>query len=273
MKNKNIRSAIILCGGMSRRMGEDKGSMKIDEKPMIIYLLEALNSKIDEVILVLNDETRIAKYKSLITDYINNQDTQNNHNNNNNNNNNNFFDFNIKLVEDEIKNKGPLSGIMTGLKTISSNYALVLPCDSPYVSSKFIDYMFITLNEFISSKIDVEGIVPYHKFNYNSNNSNNTKNNSKNNSKNNFNDNFNDKNKNNNKNNKKELLNNSEPLHSIYKKENYFVIKNLLKSDKKEVKSFINIINSYFIPIDDNSNKSSKINEINFKNINYKNDL
>lgn len=219
MNCENIRSAIILCGGMSRRMGEDKGSMKIDEKPMIIHLLESLNYQIDEAIIVLNDTKRISKYKSLISEYIN-------------------FDFDIIFVEDEIKNKGPLSGIMTGLKAISSDYGLILPCDSPYISSDFVNYMFKTLNDLNSNKT-IDGLVPC----YNCEDTNL----------------------------KKVILDNSEPLHSIYKKETYPIIEDLLKSDEKQVKSYINLINSYFIPISKDSN--SKINEINFKNINYKNDL
>lgn len=249
MKDKKIRSAIILCGGMSKRMGEDKGSMKIDEKPMIIHVLETLNYQIDEAIIVLNDCNRIFKYKSLIQEYINNINNIKNINNINNIKNINnindvikdWFNFNVIFVEDEIKNKGPLSGIMSGLKVISSDYGLILPCDSPYITSDFVNYMFNTLT-ILNSKDTVDGIVPYH------NNEDDTYDNLK-----------------------KTILKNSEPLHSIYKKETYPIIENLLKSNKKQVKSFINLINCHFIPINNDSN--SKINEINFKNINYKNDL
>ena len=225
MKDKNILSAIILCGGMSRRMGEDKGLMEIDKKPMIIHVLETLTHQIDEVIIVLNDNERIIRYKPIIQKYLN-------HNLN--------FDFDIKFVEDEIKNKGPLSGIMTGLKIISSDYALVLPCDSPYISSEFVSYMFNILSDFLESDDTIEGIIPYHSLE---------------------NDNL-----------KKVILNNSEPLHSIYKKNNYLLIYNLLNNNEKQVKSFINQINAKFIPID-NDKSNNKINEINFKNINYRNDL
>ena len=43
--------------------------------------------------------------------------------------------------EDKIKNKGPMPGIMTGLGEIKSEYALILPCDSPYVSENYIKTM------------------------------------------------------------------------------------------------------------------------------------
>lgn len=134
--SENIKSCIILCGGQSRRMGQDKGSMIIQDKPMIKHILSTLNHHIDEAIIVLNDKSRVDKY----SEFINSND----------------YSYQITFLEDKIKNKGPLPGIMTGLGKINSNYALVLPCDSPYVSEKYIETIF--------SQIDVnyQAIVPYH---------------------------------------------------------------------------------------------------------------
>lgn len=117
-------------------MGQDKGSMTIQGSPMILHLLSRLNNEIDEVVIVLNDEKRISKYRKIIDK--------------------NQFTYKIKFVEDIIKNKGPLSGIMTGLKNINSDYALVLPCDSPRVSKNLVNYLFSQIEE------EYQGIVPYH---------------------------------------------------------------------------------------------------------------
>ena len=111
--NENIKSCIILCGGKSSRMGRDKGSMIIQDKPMIKHVLSTLNHQINEAIIVLNNQDRIGKY----SEFINPQD----------------YTYTITFVEDKIKNKGPMPGIMTGLSYIRSDYSLVLPCDSPYV--------------------------------------------------------------------------------------------------------------------------------------------
>ncbi len=135
-KSENIKSCIILCGGQSRRMGQDKGSMLIQDKPMIKHILSTLNNEINEAIIVLNDKKRIAKYKQFIDpkDYA----------------------YKINFVEDEIKNKGPLPGLMTGLENITGQYSLVLPCDSPYVTKNYINTIFNEINE------DYQAIVPYH---------------------------------------------------------------------------------------------------------------
>ena len=133
---ENIKSCIILCGGKSSRMGRDKGSMIIQDKPMIKHVLSTLNHQIDEVIIVLNDQKRIAKY----SEFINPQE----------------YDYPITFAEDKIKNKGPMPGIMTGLGKIKSDYALVLPCDSPYVSKNYIQTIFNELDN------NYQAIVPYH---------------------------------------------------------------------------------------------------------------
>jgi molybdopterin-guanine dinucleotide biosynthesis protein A len=134
--SENIKSCIILCGGQSRRMGRDKGSMIIQDKPMIKHILSTLNHQIDEAIIVLNDQTRISRY----SEFINPQD----------------YSYTITFVEDKIKNKGPLPGIMTGLEQIKSDYALILPCDSPYITDKYINTIFSEIEE------DYQAIVPYH---------------------------------------------------------------------------------------------------------------
>ena len=133
---ENIKSCIVLCGGQSRRMGRDKGSMIIQDKPMIKHILSTLNHIIDEVIIVLNNQERIDKYG----EFIDPQD----------------YTYTITFCEDEIKNKGPMPGIMTGLENINGNYALILPCDSPYVSKDYIQTIFSEIDD------NYQAIVPYH---------------------------------------------------------------------------------------------------------------
>ena len=104
---------------------------------------------------------------------------------------------------------------MTGLKNIKTDYALVLPCDSPFISEGNIDAMFALLEENLNSKNDVDAIIPFHiKSN---------KDKFKDNDEFNFDD-------------ASEMtvdmkIANSEPLHSIYKKENLNNIDELLKED------------------------------------------
>ena len=238
MNGQKLYSCIVLSGGMSRRMGQDKGSMIIQEKPMILHILERLNYKINDATIVLNDAQRIADYQSLLNQYCEGDIESN-------------FDFSLEFVEDEIKEKGPISGIMTGLKNIKTDYALVLPCDSPFISEDNIDAMFKLLEENLESNIDA--IIPFHiKSN---------KDKFKGNGEFNFND-------------ASEMttdmkIANSEPLHSIYKKENLNKIDELLKEDNLYVKSFIKCLkNPCFIEVD-----NKVLFEKDFRNFNRKEDL
>ncbi len=131
-----MKSCIILCGGQSRRMGRDKGSLIIKDKPLIKYILSTLNNEIDEVIIVLNDVERIDKYKK----FIDSKD----------------YNYTLKFAEDKIKNKGPISGILTGLENISTDYAIVFPCDNPFVTKNTIQTLFNEIGE------NVQAVVPYH---------------------------------------------------------------------------------------------------------------
>ena len=115
-----MRSVIILCGGRSRRMGKDKGSLVLNDKPMLIHVLDTVKEIADEIVLVLRDQEQINQYKTILRD----------------------IEVSIKIVTDETKDQGPLVGILTGISHISSEYAQILPCDSPFISKSFVLKMF-----------------------------------------------------------------------------------------------------------------------------------
>lgn len=136
-----MKSCIILCGGMSTRMGQDKGSMLIEGKPMILHVIETVSDIVDEIVVVLRDAERVETYKNML-EFMN-------------------LDFGVELkvdlkfCTDITMDEGPLVGILTGLSYIKSNRALVLPCDSPYVSKSFILKMFQ-----LSEDEEYDAVVP-----------------------------------------------------------------------------------------------------------------
>lgn len=119
-----MKSVIVLCGGLSTRMGQDKGSMSYDGKPMIVHVLESLKQVADEILLVLRNEAQYHIYKDLLSNY----DILENPG--------------FKLLIDTIKDKGPLGGIYTGIQAISSEKAMVVPCDSPFISKELVSQLF-----------------------------------------------------------------------------------------------------------------------------------
>lgn len=234
-------------------MGEDKGSMLIEHKPMIVHILNTLNGIIDEAIIVLNDRSRIVRYEEMINYYgsdcgseCENLET-NGINSKSSTSRIGRFNYNIKFFEDEIEDKGPMSGILTGLKNTNSNYNLIIPCDSPYISEEFIENSFNYINNIsnVSKKeneIKIDCVIPYNNsaITYNEKDTNN----------------YDIK------------LNNSQPLHGIYSKNCITIINELLESDNRSMKSLIKKVNSYFIKEEDfDKNRTS------FRNINTKEDL
>lgn len=113
-------------------MGQDKGLMILDDKPVLVYLLETLDHLVDEIILVLRDKKQVCSYQNLINDDKRLRKD---------------LYPQIQLVTDLEKDQGPLFGLLTGLSHIKAGGALVLPCDSPFVSGYFIKKTFEIIEE------------------------------------------------------------------------------------------------------------------------------
>jgi len=135
-----MKSCIILCGGRSRRMGQDKGLMALDGTPMIIHTLEIVGDIVDEIILVLRDKKQLDLYKKCVNEFKNQNPEHTPE---------------IRMVTDVEMDQGPLIGLYTGLSHITSEGALVLPCDSPFISTYFVNKIFK-----LSDERDVQAMVP-----------------------------------------------------------------------------------------------------------------
>ncbi len=99
-------TAIILAGGKSSRMGEDKGLMLFKGKPMIQLILDEVNQIADQILIVTSNP-----------DYLS---------------------FGYPLIPDLVENKGPLAGIVSGLSHSTSTYNWVLSCDIPYITTELL---------------------------------------------------------------------------------------------------------------------------------------
>jgi molybdopterin-guanine dinucleotide biosynthesis protein A len=127
-----MKSCIILCGGWARRMGQDKGLMYFQDKPLIIHVLDKVKTVANEIILILRDYNQLNKYEKVLED----------------------SKENLTIHTDLIKDQGPLAGIYTGLTYINSSYALIIPCDSPLIQDSFIEKIFSFINN------EYDAVVP-----------------------------------------------------------------------------------------------------------------
>lgn len=107
MKNK---SAIILAGGKSRRFKEDKQLMAHDGLLVMDSIIKVLKASFTELIIVTDKPDLYA-------------------------------DKGVNAVRDDYEDKGPLSGIYTGLRHAASDYCFVTACDMPFPNQNYINYM------------------------------------------------------------------------------------------------------------------------------------
>lgn len=107
-----FKTAVILAGGKSSRMGFDKQFLRINEVKIMEKLIHELSKEFEDIIIVTN---KPEEYKTA--------------------------ENGIRIISDEIKEIGPLSGIYGGLKESRSKYAYFIACDMPNVNLNYIKYI------------------------------------------------------------------------------------------------------------------------------------
>lgn len=109
------RSAIILAGGFSRRFGSDKGLVVLANKPLVVHVIERISPVVDEVLLVVSSEIQKQSFEPILENKA-------------------------KLIIDKDDSQSPLIGAITGFETAKGEYSLLLPCDTPLVSTKIVQF-------------------------------------------------------------------------------------------------------------------------------------
>jgi len=133
-KAKRVKEVtpVILAGGASSRMGENKALMKIDETPIIQWMVCTLESVFEEPVHIITNHPE--EYPFL---------------------------ENVIFVKDviQVEGKNSLVGLYSGLLNIPTDYGFFLPCDMPFVNGEIIEYM--------TKNLDGEEIyIPYYDGHY-----------------------------------------------------------------------------------------------------------
>jgi molybdopterin-guanine dinucleotide biosynthesis protein A len=102
-------TGIILAGGKSTRMGFDKGMAELNGKPMVGWVIAALQGVCNHIIIISNT----ANYEQL----------------------------GYPVYADLYKNTGPLGGIFSGLTYTSTEYNLVVACDMPFINTDIFNLL------------------------------------------------------------------------------------------------------------------------------------
>ena len=120
MSENNIL-AVILAGGQSKRMGEDKVMLKINDITLIEHTINKIKNLLPNIIIISDKNI----------DYVSSH--------------------NLPVIEDCIKgNQGPLIGILSAMRWAKKSgkefsWIVTFPCDTPFfpkdIVKKFIDLL------------------------------------------------------------------------------------------------------------------------------------
>jgi molybdopterin-guanine dinucleotide biosynthesis protein A len=112
------RSAIILAEGSQGKFSEDRGLLKLDNKPLLNHVVDAVKGIVGEVLVVTSSKEQSDLYAKMVSS----SNVQ--------------FAINI----DELK--GSLAGALTGFEAAQGKYSLLLPFDAPFVSRDVLSLLF-----------------------------------------------------------------------------------------------------------------------------------
>ncbi len=110
-------TGILLAGGKSSRMGEDKAFLSWKGRKLYSYPMELLELFCSEILVSSSDER--------------------------------FLDDGYRIIPDMIQNIGPLGGIYSCLKKAKFDRSLVLSCDNPLISKEFIDILVLNSRDYM----------------------------------------------------------------------------------------------------------------------------
>lgn len=116
-------TGVILAGGKSRRMGQNKALLQLGDDPLIEHVIRCMHLVTDELLLITNTSTEYAH-------------------------------LGLPMHSDIVPNAGALGGIYTGLMHASHDVVVCVACDSPFLQPKLLSYLISILGEY-------DAVMPY----------------------------------------------------------------------------------------------------------------
>ena len=121
MDHNNVLG-VVLAGGKSQRIGEDKSQVKLGDKILIDYILSEIIDEFNEVLVVSNNSINFRKSKK------------------------------ISLIQDFKKDLGPLGGVLTAMKWVKDNnkdyqWISTFPVDTPFFKNQILKDFLKNINQ------------------------------------------------------------------------------------------------------------------------------
>jgi len=110
------KSAIVLAGGVSSRLGQDKGIVQLANKPLIRHVLDKIKNLVDETLVIVSSKAQAEKYMRTLGSDAN-------------------------VIIDDARIHGPLAGAAVGFEQACGKYSLLLACDTPFASRDILQLL------------------------------------------------------------------------------------------------------------------------------------
>lgn len=107
---------MILAGGFSKRFGQNKGLIELGSKALILHVLDRAVDMVDEAVVVVSSDTQRRTFTRLLHDKAD-------------------------VVVDRYERQSPLVGALTGFEKVQGEYSMLLPCDTPLISSRVLSLL------------------------------------------------------------------------------------------------------------------------------------
>jgi molybdopterin-guanine dinucleotide biosynthesis protein A len=116
-----MRTAVILAGGNSRRLGTEKSLLLFGGRPLICWTAEKLSLVAEEIVVVARDQVHARRLEEAVSE---------------------FTQKSIVFAWDRQPGYGPVAGIAAGMAEGKGDYAFATACDLPFLSPRVVERLF-----------------------------------------------------------------------------------------------------------------------------------
>ena len=121
-------SGIILAGGLSSRMGRDKGLLPHKGRLLVEYSIEVMKTLCSEIIISSNNSA--------------------------------YEQFGHRVVKDIHQQTGPIGGLYAALSASNTNDAIICPCDMPFISADTFHQLLKVNNRAVVVQSNTDKLYP-----------------------------------------------------------------------------------------------------------------
>lgn len=110
-------TGVILAGGRSRRMGQNKALMRLGDDPLITHVIRKMESVTDELLLITNQPDL-------------------------------YTDLKLPMYADILPEMGALGGLHTGLSYAANRTVICVGCDMPLLQPNLLSHLTALLGDY-----------------------------------------------------------------------------------------------------------------------------